>query len=81
MVVLPKPIRMATNRHGYVEVDLSRVAKLQKIAFWLVYWNTSNIATVVGGAAEENWHAYNIQRRANQFHPSSVLIWLGYRFE
>ena len=64
-----------------VDIDLSRVAKLQKIAFWMVYWMTSNIATVVSGAAEENRHAYITQRRANRFHPSSIWIWLGRRFE
>ena len=64
-----------------VEVDLSRVAKLQKIAFWTVYWRISDIATVVGGAAEENQRAYSTRRRANRFHPSSVWIRLGYRFE
>ena len=69
------------NRRGYVEVDLSRVARLQKIAFWIVYWKTSDIATVAGGAAEANRRAYNTQRRANRFHPSSVWIWLGCRFD
>ena len=68
---------MAKSRRGYVEVDLSRVARLQKIAFWIVYWKTSGIATVVGGAAEANRHAYNTRRRDNRFHPSSVGYGLG----
>ena len=37
-----------------MEVDLSGVAKVQKVAFWIIYWKTSNIATVVGRAAEVN---------------------------
>ena len=57
-----------------VEVDLSRVAKLQKIAFWTVYWKTSNIATVVGGAAEENQRAYIQHTEESKSFPSQQRL-------
>ena len=81
MVAQTNNTKTGKKRRGYVEVDLSRVARLQKIAFWIVYWKISDIATVVGGAAEANRRAYNTRRRANRFHLSSVWIWLGCRFE
>ena len=45
-----------TARITKITVDMwrSRVGWLQKLAFWIVYWMTSNIAIVVSGAAEEN---------------------------
>ena len=72
---------VSENRCGYVKVEVSRVATLHQTEFWIVYWKTSNVAKVVGGAAEEYCRAYRSWKTANRFLPSCVWIRLGWGFE
>ena len=43
-----KSTRIAKNRSRCMEVDISRDAKLRKLAVWLVYRMTNSVATVSG---------------------------------
>ena len=49
---------MALATHGHpLAMPLT---KLRNLTLWIVYWMTSNVAAVVGGAAEVNRCACNV---------------------